>query len=64
MVDPSTDGVYILLHEYVVHWRTNDLIQDYVICIDTNLSMGDYTGDIVYVNKEQEGTEHGSLWDS
>ena len=44
MVYPSSDGVYILLHEYLVHWRANSLTQDYVIGININLSIGDNTG--------------------
>jgi len=57
LVNPSISGVYSLLQSiYVIHWRANNLIENNVFGINANLSVGDYTGDVVNVNEEQEGT--------
>ena len=57
LANPSTDGVYILLQSMcnpleseqsgieLCHWHKH-----------YNLFVGDYTGDVVNVNEEQEGT--------
>ena len=54
MVNPSTDGVYILLQSMCNPLESEQ--SDIELCHRHNLSIGDYTGDVVNVNEEQEGT--------